>query len=125
MNYRAFSYGLVSLVLNLILITHVKAGGNVTTNLTHSSAWTSGNWLTMLLTPITDIAGQMAYIIIMLVIIGALYIKSKHTIMITIIGIIFSGVLISLIPKEFQGYIVFLIALAIAVIIYRAFYRNE
>lgn len=125
MKYNIIKLGVIITLLNLILISPVEAGANVTTNLTHNTAWYSGNWLSMFLTPITDIAGPISYIIFMTVIIGALYIKSKHTIMITLIGIIFSGVLISLIPKEFQGYVVFLIALAIAVMVYRAYYRNE
>lgn len=125
MRYRAFSYFLIGLVLNLILIAPAQSGPNITTNLTHSAAWTSGNWLTMLLTPITDIAGSMAYILFLLPIIGALYIKSRSTIAISVIGIIFAGTLISLVPKEFYGIIAGLIAISIAVIFYRAFYRNE
>lgn len=125
MNYRAFPYGLIGLILSLVLITPVEAGANVTINLTHSSAWTSGNWLSMLLTPITDIAGSMAYIIFLLPIIGALYIKSRSTIAISVIGVILAGTLISLVPKEFYGIIAGLIAISIAVIFYRAFYRNE
>lgn len=124
MSYNQFKIILIGIILSLIIINPAQSGPNVTLNYSNQH-WGESNWLVLLLSPLTDLMGNMVYVIIMGMLFGVLYIKTKNTVAISIMGLLTAGAGISLVPPEFHSYALLALGLAIAVIIYRAFYRNE
>lgn len=123
MNYNQLKIILIGIIFSLILINPVNAGANVTLNLRHD--WASDNWLSLLISPLATSTNGLIYPILMFIVIGVIYIKVHHTIAIAIATILIGGTMISLIPVEFQGIAAVLLALSVAVIVWRMFYRND
>lgn len=100
-------------------------GANVSITLKYGSQLSSGDVFNLIFTPISNIVGDLKWLIIGLVLLSMMYTKGEHTVIVAIIGVIFTALTISSIPQESQIYALMFAALAIGIILYRGFYRND
>ena len=99
-------------------------GNNVTIALLHSDVWHSGNLMSIVMSPFTNIFGDLTYLLIGLIIFGAMWVKTEHAAPIAILGLIYAALVASVVPPESQTIIVLLVGLAAGTFVYRAFWRG-
>jgi hypothetical protein len=113
------------IVMLLLFIQTAAAGANVTTNLKYNYLYSAGNWFELFIAPVGSIIGDLKFLVLGFVIFFMLYLKGQHTTIIATLGVIYAGIAISSVPPSTQPFAFLFIALAIAVILYRAAYRTE
>lgn len=101
-------------------------GTNVTITLKYGTEWANQDWFSLIMTPIGNIVGDLKWLIIGMVIFSMLWTKGEHTAMLSIVGVVYTILVISAIPQESQVYALILTAISIGILVYRSFYRvNE